>query len=226
MFIRPRRVGAYDYSEACESYRKDGKPMQRAIARWPAEHSLADALDLCEIEVIDCLLWLDTHDRLAPFNAAARLTEVGSDVRSGLRAVRYGAASYRHRLARAQRRLVGLRKAARATGITVRTGKLPSKLMLGTGVLEIWQGQELREAKTVIQEEMQLRQRREAARASRQCQFERMTSKAREEPKAAANNQMHEARARLAALLAQFRPAAGARLPAPPSEPLDAKAAA
>jgi hypothetical protein len=165
MFIRTRHVGAYDYSEACESYRKDGKPTQRVIARWQVEHSLADALDYCEVEIITCKLWLRAHDVLAAFHTH-RLSDVPNGlVRSSLRESRYGAAGYRRRLTRAQRRLPGLRKAARATGITVRTGKLPAKVMLSTEVLELWQEDDLKEAKAAILLEMQRRQQREAARA-------------------------------------------------------------
>jgi hypothetical protein len=165
MFIRTRHVGAYDYSEACESYRKDGKPTQRVIARWPAGRSLADALDCCEVEIITCKLWLYTHELLAAWQPI-RLSDTPCDpgVRRNIRAARYGAAGYRRRLARAQRRLPGLRKAARAMGITVRSGKLPARVMLSTEELDGWR-EDLEAAKAAIQLEMQRRHRREAARA-------------------------------------------------------------
>src|SRR5262249_2330051 len=132
MFTHTRHVGAYDYTEACESYRKDGKPTHRVIARWPADRSLADALDLCEVEIIDCRLWLYRHELLAAVQPPRLSDTPDRRIRSSLRESRYGAADYRRRLARAQRQLPGLRKAARATGIKLRTGRLPARVMLGT----------------------------------------------------------------------------------------------
>lgn len=169
MFIRHRHVGTYDYFEACESYRKAGKPTHRVIARWPADRSLADELDLCEIEIITCKLWLHSHELVAEFAPRLRLSDVQDGrVRRNLREMRYGAAGYRRRLTRAQRRLPGLRKAARAKGITVRSGKLPAKVMLSTEPSDMWHWpqEELETAKAAILLEMQRRQHREDRRAS------------------------------------------------------------
>jgi hypothetical protein len=139
--------------------------------RWPAEHSLADELDCCEVEIITCKLWLRAHELLVRWQPTRLSDEQDGRVRHSLRESRYGAADYRRRLTRAQRRLAGLRKAARATGITMRTGKLPAKVMLSTAVLEHWQEDDLKEAKAAILLEMQRRQQLEAMRATLQRQL-------------------------------------------------------
>jgi hypothetical protein len=202
VFPRTHRVGAYAYTELLDSYRdRDGKSQHRVIARWPAEHSLADELDRCEIEIITCKLWLYDHELLAGF-APFKLTEVQDGrVRRTVREMRYGATGYRQRLVRAQRRLSGLRKAARAAGITVRAGKLPARLMLGTDVLEHWQKDDLKEAKAAILLEMQRRQQREAARRIMQDRLRAAISGKAETKEAAARVALNRARSAIIGIL-------------------------
>jgi hypothetical protein len=72
MFTRTHHVGRYAYTEALQSYRDPNtkQPKHRCIARWPANHSLADELRRARTFVDDLqsniAYWQGVIDRTVP----------------------------------------------------------------------------------------------------------------------------------------------------------------
>jgi hypothetical protein len=74
MFVRAHRIGKHLYTEALESYRDPctGRPKHRCVARWRAEHTLAEELGRIRVDIAlssaNCAYFQGVLDRTVPPN--------------------------------------------------------------------------------------------------------------------------------------------------------------